>query len=405
MRGLLQNALYSTAGHSQYPGMSKIDLKEVATRYRTELLDNVVPFWLRHSLDRESGGYFNCLNRDGSIWDTDKFLWMQGRELWMWSSLCLRLERRPEWEAAARHGAEFLRKHALDKDGRVPFAVTRQGQPLLKPRDIYAESFIAIGMAAYGKLTGEAWATKLARQTYRTYLERADLPETHDGSQYPGMRPVRVHGISFIRIALSQEMRRYIRDDVFDRQIERGIHDILSLHVHGDELFEHVQPDGQLIPGPMGRLKSPGHAVEAMGFILAEGKHRQRRDWIDKATDVIDRALTAGWDPQFGGILYFLEHNSPQNRKLEGDMKLWWVHTDSLYPTLLAWQLTQRPAMLEWFGRIDEWAWRHFRDREHGEWFGYLHRDGSLALPLKGSMWKCFFHLPRMLLNVTELLT
>ena len=378
--------------------------KGIAKRYREELLEHVVPFWLAHSIDAEHGGYFNCLDRDGSVWDADKFFWMQGRELWMWATLCLRIERRPEWIEAARCGADFLRKHCLNDAGRVHFAVTREGRPLLKPRDLFAESFVAIGMAAYGSLTGEPWATELALHCYRTYIERADLDETHDASQYPGARPVRMHGMSFIRTAMSQEMRAHLADDLFDRQIERGIGDVLGLHVRDGTLFENVSPDGRPLPGPMGRLLMPGHAVESAGFILLEGQRRGRTDWIEHSADVIERALDAGWDREFGGIYYFIDDQHPQNRKLEWDMKLWWVHTECLFATALAWRLTGRRAMLEWFERIDRWSWRHFPDREHGEWYGYLRRDGSVSLPLKGSMWKCFFHLPRVLLNVSEIL-
>lgn len=380
------------------------DVAAISRRYRDELLQNIVPFWLKHSLDRDCGGYFNCLDRDGTVWDTDKHLWMQAREVWMWSTLCLRAERKKEWLDAAKLGADFLRAHALNAEGRVHFAVTREGNPLLKPRDIFAESFVAIAMAAYGKLSGEAWATALALRAYQTYLDRADLDETHDGSQYPGTRPVRMHGISFIRIAMSQEMRRFIQDARFDLQIERGIHDILKRHTRGADLFEYAQPDGTPILGPMGRLQMPGHAVESAAFIMLEGRHRRRNDWIETAADLIERNLAAGWDPQCGGILYFMDQTRPQNRKLEGDMKLWWVHTEALFATMLAWKLTGRPSALEWFRRVDDWSWKHFRDTEFGEWYGYLRRDGEVSMPLKGSMWKCFFHLPRMLLDVSELL-
>lgn len=40
--------------------------------YRNVLLDDVVPFWLRHAIDSEHGGIFTALDRDGSLLDTDK---------------------------------------------------------------------------------------------------------------------------------------------------------------------------------------------------------------------------------------------------------------------------------------------------------------------------------------------
>ena len=63
--------------------METLDFKLYANMYKTELLDNVLPFWLNHSIDKQWGGYFTCLNRDGSVYETDKFIWLQGRQVWM----------------------------------------------------------------------------------------------------------------------------------------------------------------------------------------------------------------------------------------------------------------------------------------------------------------------------------
>jgi N-acylglucosamine 2-epimerase len=76
--------------------------------YLAELKDNVLPFWLRHSKDEEFGGFFTCLDREGKVYDTDKFMWLQGREVWTFSYMYKQLEPRPEWLAMALHGAAFM---------------------------------------------------------------------------------------------------------------------------------------------------------------------------------------------------------------------------------------------------------------------------------------------------------
>ena len=91
-----------------------IDFKQLAEQYKHELLDSVMPFWVEKSQDLEYGGYFTCLERDGSVFDTDKFVWMQGREVWMLSTLYNKVERRQEWLDAAIQGAEFMRRYAHD---------------------------------------------------------------------------------------------------------------------------------------------------------------------------------------------------------------------------------------------------------------------------------------------------
>ncbi|NLF75762.1 MAG: AGE family epimerase/isomerase [Chloroflexi bacterium] len=380
-------------------------------RYRSviqqELLENVAPFWLEHSLDREYGGYLHCLERDGAVFDTDKFLWMQGRELWTWAALYNDVEPKAEFLEAARLGADFLRLHAWDADGRVPFAVERDGAPLLKPRDIYAESFLAVGMSAYARATGEAWAQEMAQRAYDLYVRLAERPETHDASAYPGVRPALVHGISFIALSMSQELRRNAADERYEPVIDQALTTIMTKHVHAQRraLFEYVAPTGGALPGPMGRLLIPGHAVESMGFVLQEAARRGDRALTEAASDVILWSLEAGWDAEYGGILYFIDAERAQNRKLEWDMKLWWVHVEAMVGALRAYALTRREAFWEWFERIFAWSWSHFRDPRHGEWFGYLHRDGSLALSLKGSMWKGCFHLPRALMQIEAILS
>lgn len=381
-------------------------LKMYGELYRAELLDNVVPFWLRHSLDREYGGYLHCLERDGTPFDTDKFSWMQGRELWMWSMLYNDVDPQPGYLDAARLGAEFLRAHAWDEEGRVPFAMERDGTPFIKPRDIFAESFLAIGMAAYGTASGETWAEEMSRRAYDVYLSLADLPQTHDASTYPRVRPVLSHGISFIKVAMSQELRRHYDDERFEGVIDNAIDTIMHKHVCPEKkaLFEYVTPGGSAIPGPMGRLLIPGHAVESMVFILQEAVRRGGLALIEQACKVILWSLEAGWDEKYGGILYFIDAERDQNRKLEGDMKLWWVHNEAMLATLLAYKLTGKTLFWEWFERVHDWTWKHFRDPECGEWYGYLRRDGEVSLSLKGSMWKGFFHLPRTLMQLQTLL-
>ena len=78
-------------------------------------------------------------------------------------------------------------------------------------------------------------------------------------------------------------------------------------------------------------------------------------------------------------------------------MKFWWPHDEALIATLMAWRMTGAERYLRWHEELREWAFGKFGGSEGGEWFGYLHRDGSVASGLKGSLWKSFFHHPRAL--------
>jgi N-acylglucosamine 2-epimerase len=85
------------------------------------------------------------------------------------------------------------------------------------------------------------------------------------------------------------------------------------------------------------------------------------------------------------------------------DMKFWWPHDEALIATLMAHRMTGNPDYLVKHLELREWAFTRFADPQHGEWYGYLHRDGTPANTLKGSLWKSFFHHPRALWKCSQL--
>ena len=54
-------------------------LQKWSDRYKNDLLNNIMPFWLKNGWDRIHGGVYTCLNRDGSLMDRTKSVWFQGR--------------------------------------------------------------------------------------------------------------------------------------------------------------------------------------------------------------------------------------------------------------------------------------------------------------------------------------
>src|SRR5690606_7048174 len=107
-------------------------------------LDNVMPFWLDHSLDKESGGFFTCLDREGNVFDTDKFIWLQAREVYMFASMYNKVEKNPVWLEAAEHGASFLLDHGHDGEFNWYFSVDRFGNALVEPYNIFSYTFATI---------------------------------------------------------------------------------------------------------------------------------------------------------------------------------------------------------------------------------------------------------------------
>lgn len=378
-------------------------LKEI---YRRSLLDDVIPFWLRHGLDHQYGGFLTSLDRDGAVYDTDKSVWFQGRGTWMFAELYNTVERRPEWLEAARLGYDFLTRHCFDSDGRMFFSVTREGRPLRKRRYVFSESFAVIACAEYAQATGSEAALNQAKETYRLMLHYLKTPGLLPPKTIPETRQSKAHAIPMILIATTQELRQADSDPFYQTVIDESLHEILNHFVRRDEraVLETVGPNGERLDSAEGRRINPGHAIESAWFVLREALYRQDQSLIPPALNMLNWSLERGWDREYGGMLYFVDAEGKPPINLEWDMKLWWPHTEALYALLLAHHLTGDAAYADWFEKVHDWTFAHFPDPEHGEWYGYLHRDGSVANPAKGSLWKGPFHIPRGLLLCMQIL-
>ena len=386
--------------------MNATDMRELAAVYRDGLLDDTLPFWIAHAVDREHGGFITSLAQDGAIVDTDKNVWQQGRFTWLLGELYNQVEPRQEWLELAIHGAEFLDRYCFDpEDGRMWFHLTREGAPIRKRRYAFSESFAAI---AYGELfqaTGETHYREKAQQTFRRFLDH-NLNPQNTPPKFTDVRPTKGLGFPMITIATAQELRDSIELPEANEWIDRSIETIRRDHLKPELqcVMETVGPRGEIIDHFDGRTLNPGHAIEGAWFIMLEGKLRGEDELIRVGRQMLDWSWAKGWDSRHGGILYFVDCKGLPVQEYWHDMKFWWPQNEAVIATLLAYRLTGESRYADWHRQIHDWAHSHFPDPEHGEWFGYLHRDGRVSSTLKGNHWKGPFHTPRMQLVCWKLL-
>jgi N-acylglucosamine 2-epimerase len=370
-----------------------------ADRYRSELFDNVIPFWEKHSIDAECGGYFTCLDRHGKVYDTDKFIWLQARQVWTFSMLYNRCEQKSKWLDMASGGADFLTRHGTDGSGNWYFALDRLGRPLIQPYNIFSDCFAAMALGQYCLASGDANARETALRTYRNVLKRKNNPKGVYSKVVAGARPLKSLAISMILANLSLEMDELLDGKELDSVLDMCVSEVMGefLDERLNVVFENVSPDGSHPDCFDGRLINPGHGIEAMWFIMDIARRRNDDKLIDKTVDVILSTLDFAWDGKYGGIYYFLDSQGKPPVQLEWDQKLWWVHLETLVALIMGYRLTGREQCLQWFEKVHEYVWAHFPDPEYGEWFGYLNRQGQRLLELKGGKWKGCFHVPRAL--------
>ena len=381
-----------------------IDFKQLAQQYKSELLDRVMPFWMEKSIDNEFGGYFTCLERDGEVFDTDKFIWLQGREVWMLSTLYNKVEKRQEWLDAAIQGAEFLKKYGHDGNLNWYFALDREGNPLVEPYNIFSYTFAVIAFGQLSIATGNQEYAEIAKKTFDIVLSKVDNPKGRWSKAAPGARALKSFALPMILCNVALEIESLLDKDFLDKTIETCVHEVMDVFYRPELglIVEHLGTNNEMVDCMDGRLLNPGHAIEAMWFIMDLGKRLGDQALIEKAVKIALAEVEYGWDEKYGGIFYFMDRLNRPMQQLEWDQKLWWVHIETLITMIKGYELTGSEECLAWFERIHDYVWSHFMDPEHPEWFGYLNRQGEVLLTLKGGKWKGCFHVPRGLMQVYQ---
>ena len=377
-------------------------------KYQDELYNSVIPFWEQHSIDHEYGGYFTFLDRDGSIYDTQKYMWMQWRNVYMFASLAKEHPAESQWFDYAKQGYDFLVKNGKNEEGKYYFALNQQGEPIIAPYNIYSQAFATMGAAAMYDTTQEMQYKDEALANMEIYLETLTNPKGQWNKSLKANQQWQEHGHYMILANLGRVLEDCVQCSLYSSEIDKAVRKVLSKFWNPDMqiLFENITPQDEIdLNSCAGRHINPGHGLESMWFMLEYAERTGSQAIITEAVHIIKSLLRFGWDAEFGGLFYFMDAMNKPHLELQWDMKLWWVHCEAILAILYGYKLTQDPELLKWFGLVNDWTWNHFPDPEYGEWFGYLNRQGKPTHMLKGGKWKTFFHLPRFLRKGIELLS
>ncbi|CDN32436.1 N-acylglucosamine 2-epimerase [Mucinivorans hirudinis] len=380
-------------------------LISIAQKYRKELRDNILPFWIDNGIDKVNGGIYTALDRGGVLMDSDKSVWFQGRAAWVFSYCYNTLDRNPQYLAAAKSCVDFIEKHCFDADGRMFYQVTAAGVPVRKRRYAFSETFAAIAFAEYSIASGEQSYAEKALELFDKILYYIGTPGLLEPKFREGFS-AKGHSICMILIDTAHCIQRAVKSEKLQAQINRSVEEIRRDFMHPEfkAVLETVAPDGSFIDSMAGRTINPGHSLETGWFILEEAKYSNwNAELIETGKTIIDWSWDWGWDKQYGGILYFRDCKNRPQQEYWQDMKFWWPQNEAALAMLYAALATGDVAYIEKFKMVDEYMFSRLKDAEFPEWYGYLHYDGSVAQPAKGNMYKGPFHIPRMLIRGAEL--
>ncbi len=376
-------------------------LKDCAAIYQKDLVSDIMPFWLKHGLDNNNGGLYTCLNRDGALMDTTKSVWFQGRFGFVAAYAYNNIEQNAEWLSASASCINFMEEHCSDSEGRMYFEVEGDGTPLRLRRYMFSECFAIIAMAEYAKASGDMSYAAKSLELFEKVIDTLATPEMLPSKYLPALK-TRGHSIVMILINTALCVKCVADAPILDKVIDNNIEELKNYFMNHEykALLECVGENGEFIDTGMGRVINPGHAIETAWFLMDVAISRDNdKKLIDLATTILDWSWEWGWDKEFGGITNLKDCKNLPPQDYAHDMKFWWPQCEAIIATLMAYKLTHDEKYLVMHRMIHEWTYKHFPDREYGEWYGYLHKNGSVSQPAKGNIFKGPFHIPRMMIK------
>lgn len=379
----------------------------LAVFYKEYLYKDVLPFWEERTLDEVNGGYLHCFDRRGNLYDNEKYIWFQGRQLWMFSRL-YRETGEEKWYKLAKAGRDFLIEDscAYAGGGRFNYQLDPTGKEVrLGTNSVHTDFFVLQGLGEYALATGDETDLPLIRQMWPLYVKNRLDPECKDVFHS-------VYDPRFISYPLGVPFLATIMYELLGEEaLKIGIDcACITLYKYAKDdyqvLFENLSPVGEILLEDTGTICNPGHTAEAMWFAMDCARMAGKPEILRRAAEVLEWNWQKGVDHQRGGFYSFLNVTGDEPyqaawHKETGarwDDKVWWANCEPLVSLSLA---ANELNSHEWFERFlehHEFTQKYFADHIYGEWFSTLRVDNSVADDNKGSLWKAAYHLPRALL-------
>ncbi|MDY0288339.1 MAG: AGE family epimerase/isomerase [Sphaerochaeta sp.] len=388
--------------------MSGASSREVLSHYakkNSQQLERILHFWTSRTDDAAYGGYITCFDEAGAITSSEKNIWMNARQTWLFSTIAFD-SGNTDFLALAESGYTFITEHAYAGNGQWHYLLDQDGSPRITTLSVLTDMFCLMALGAFERANG--------MDPSRCFLEtasgvQAKLFGDQEMSLYPQTvgSDVIVHSPYMIAINAFSEVRTQLPAGEADGVIRFCISHIFEhLYSHERSLvyeLRSTQRDNDISDELA--VINPGHIFESMGFIAKEAKRLGMRREYNLSLDAIQKVFAVSYDPLHGGILHMLTMDGSlceykdwnEQRNLQATDKVWWTHAEALYALLLAYYERRNPEDLEHFSALFDWCENYFWDDAVGEWDMILERDGKKKLSLKGGLQKAAFHVPRSL--------
>ena len=390
--------------------------KEYASFYRKHLLEGLVPFWDARCIDRQFGGYQLNFDRTGEPTDPDKYIWFQGRQTFFYAFLYNEIEQRREWLQNSKWGFEYLKNKAYAGSGRFNYHMSREGDVKEGTISIHSDCFALQGISEYLRATGEKDGEnfEFLNECYDVLEKNVMDPYFKEIYENTWSEKYIWHDLYLTTMSTVDAASATLGFDRTKKLLDYCLDKIFNCFVKDEHrlVFEAVGWEGQAyFEEPHGRFINPGHALESMWFCMNVARKRGDKETIEKALEAVKWMADLGFDKEYGGVFSYLDARGEEPVAIDWfketdslwDDKVWWAHSESLCSFAMAYTLSGDEYYMERFEELHEFCMKYFYDPEYGEWYDTLHRDGSVKIADKGSMWKCAYHLGRAVILIIKL--
>ena len=381
--------------------MSFEDLREF---HRAFLQDDLIPYWYKHGIDMELGGFTNCIQDDGTQITDDKYMWSQGRGLWTFAHYCQHYDRGDTPRQITEKTRDFLLEHARDEKGEWAYRLSRTGERLERSTSIYGDIFAAYGLHECARALKDDETFDVAVATMRRVMERIRQPDFTDVAPFELKPGYKLQGVFFLTLSVLTPLLEDRPDPQFEDDAAWCVHRIVDKHMDPTRKLnvEMLDPDDGPADFAQGRDYVPGHGVECAWILMLEARRKNDDELLRKALTILRWHLEVGWDEECGGIFWWLNIDGEEPFEKNWTYKLWWPHAESLLACILGYELSGESWCMEWYWKMHEYSFKTFTDRESGEWHQRMDRHGNLTtetlvLPVKDP-----FHLPRAVMFCIE---
>ena len=397
-------------GNDAFEKIAGVTLQQHRDELKSRLYDEYLPFWDNGGYDKKYGGFICNLNPDGIPVDDEKFIWYQGRAIWVYSFLYNHFGRNPEHLEIARSTRDFMVKHMYLGDGKWAEIVHRDGNVIkgVEPgSDIYGWLFAANGLAEYYKISGEAADISLVKESVWAAVKAYDSPDYQKGT---GLEGLRIQGHSMIMIRLLTQLLKDHNDERLEELMDFHLDKIMTNFYNPFYRIsnERLNHDYSRINGEEG-LMFLGHSLETQWMVMQLALQKKDQVLFDKAKNNFRRYLEMGWDYIFDGWAsedYHVLGDEDHNLGTDYSTKTMWAHTEILVGCMMVIEHTGEAWAWDWYLRTWDYVKKTFC-LGVGAWEQAVNRQGE---PISREKWginpmrRGNYHQPRFLmLNILSL--